>query len=28
VGQGQNGIFGVSGHGISLGAGTTFAPST
>jgi hypothetical protein len=28
VGEWQNGIFGVSWHGVSLGAGNTFAPST
>ncbi len=28
VGEWQNGIFGVSGHGVSLGAGKHFAPST
>jgi hypothetical protein len=28
VGEWQNGIFGVSGHGVSLGAGKHFAPPT
>ena len=28
VGEWQNGIFGVSWHGVSLGAGKHFAPST